>query len=180
MLVDTQLSTPQNSIGVILGVIAGGRTGVSRIDRGMYLVHHWGFDHLLGSACVSEYGCEAFGAVKLPKGTPFETQMAAWREWEAEHPGLPGSYGVCDHPHQLVEKSPALNTDPRPLVVAFAPIRKADQDPEGSWRWHKWGDYIGDQTPTREYLYDEPDIDEVYTYHVYEIAPWAVIEGVDQ
>jgi hypothetical protein len=39
----------------------------------------------------------------------------------------------------------------------------------GGWRWHKWGPYIGTQEPKCEYIHDEPEIEEVFTYHVYEL-----------
>lgn len=37
----------------------------------------------------------------------------------------------------------------------------------GGWRWEKWGPYIGTQRSVADYLHDEPDIDYVYTFHVY-------------
>jgi hypothetical protein len=47
-------------------------------------------------------------------------------------------------------------------------VIKANQSHEGGWRWHKWGEYIGKYEPQYEYLYDEPEIEKVYVYHIYE------------
>lgn len=93
------------------------------------------------------------------------------RDMEANYPKFgdydPNSYGVCDSPDQFMEKyGNVLRDDPRNLVVAFVSIRKSTQYPEGGWRWHKWGPYVGKQTPTCEYLYDEPLIKEVFTYQI--------------
>lgn len=62
-----------------------------------------------------------------------------------EEVGLPTvSYGVADSPEQLLAKYPGLATDPRRFAVTFRVQRKADQPAVGGWRWHKWGDYVGE------------------------------------
>ncbi len=79
----------------------------------------------------------------------------------------PTSFYVVDSPEQFIERyHQLLEEDERIFAVFFTPIRRAEQSSEGGWRWHKWGEYIGDKTPTTEYLYDEPDIGEVYTVHI--------------
>lgn len=86
-----------------------------------------------------------------------------------QFPDLSGpSYGVCDHYSQIVDAIPELNDPDRKFAIAITQVRRGDQPLEGGWRWHKWGEYIGTKTPTTEYLHDEPDIDQVYVYHVYE------------
>lgn len=78
-----------------------------------------------------------------------------------------GSYGVCDGFKQLLEKYEPLVIDPnRDYTFGLTKVVKAHQESWGGWRWHKWGEYIGDQEPTCEYLYDEPIIDEVFTYSI--------------
>ena len=47
-------------------------------------------------------------------------------------------------------------------------IDRDDQPEFDGWRWDHWGDYIGTQFPTTEYLYDEPEIERVYSYRIYE------------
>ena len=79
-----------------------------------------------------------------------------------------GPYGVCDTVEQLLAACPELEAPGREFVVTVTAIRKADEPPQGGWRWHKWGEYIGTQTPQCEYIYDEPNIEEVLCFHIYE------------
>mgnify|MGYP000101825354 CR=1 FL=1 len=60
------------------------------------------------------------------------------------------------------------STHPVPVFVSFVRIRRDEQSSSGGWRWHKWGKYIGKQKPQCEYIYDEPEIEEVYTFSVYQ------------
>lgn len=81
------------------------------------------------------------------------------------------SSGVCDNYEQMLECNEKLFSDPnKKYVVGLSTVRRKDQSPEGGWRWHKWGEYIGTQNPQHEYLYDDTHIDTVYCYHIYEIA----------
>jgi hypothetical protein len=81
--------------------------------------------------------------------------------------GLPPSYFVCDYPAQLVEKYPDVEYSDRSFVAFFT---DAGPKHESGWRWHKQGEYIGDQ-PTQgcEYYHDEPDVDNLWFGHVWEI-----------
>lgn len=79
-----------------------------------------------------------------------------------------GPYGVCDDLQQLLDACPELEAPGREFVVTLTPVTRAEQEPRGGWRWHKWGEYIGTQNPQHEYLYDEEGIDLVYCFHVYE------------
>ena len=81
------------------------------------------------------------------------------------------NFGVCDSPEQLLSKLPRDVIDgPTPYVVSMVRLDKANE-PGRNWRWHKWGAYIGDQEPTQEYLFDEPVIETVWTYHVNQLRP---------
>lgn len=81
------------------------------------------------------------------------------------------SSGVCDNYEQMLEYNEKLFSDPdKKYVVGLSTVRRKDQSPEGGWRWHKWGEYIGTQNPQHEYLYDDTHIDEVFYYRIYEIA----------
>jgi len=78
-------------------------------------------------------------------------------------------YGVCDHYEQILERCPLLaSAEDRRFSIALTLVTRESQPPEGGWRWHKWGPYIGTQDPQHEYLYDEPNIEQVYVYHIYE------------
>jgi hypothetical protein len=79
------------------------------------------------------------------------------------------NYGVCDNYQQVLNHYPELNDPDRKFVLSVCEISKKDQPESGGWRWHKWGEYIGNQHPQHEYIYDEPNIDEVYVYHIYEM-----------
>lgn len=78
-------------------------------------------------------------------------------------------YGVCDNAEQVMQHYKFLADDPHNnYFIALTPISKEHQPASGGWRWHKWGSYIGTQKRTGcEYLYNEPNIDLVFTYHVY-------------
>ena len=80
-------------------------------------------------------------------------------------------YGVCDSPDQFMTSlGKVIQKLQQKFAVVFTIIRKIDQSSSGGWRWHKWGEYIGEKKPECEYLYDEDDsISEVYIYHIYEI-----------
>lgn len=82
---------------------------------------------------------------------------------------LPHDYGVCDSWEQIVERWPVLVTSPRKFVIGLTEVVKADEPPQGGWRWHKWGDYIGIHEPMEEYLHDEPVVQRVWCFHIIEI-----------
>lgn len=83
------------------------------------------------------------------------------------------SYGVCDNYEQILERVEGINEyieDPdNTYVIILYKVKKSAQPEEGGWRWHKWGSYIGDHEITSEYLYDEEDIDYVYTFSIYRV-----------
>jgi hypothetical protein len=123
---------------------------IGKIHDGIYqtgLNFHLHLTELLGRNNVIEY--------------QFRT---AWTERFVE-------YGVCDDVVNFLEHYAWIESDPRYFIVSFAPMLKSEQPPDGGWRWHKWGEYIGHYNPTHEYLYDEPDIERVECYHIFEIKP---------
>ena len=77
-------------------------------------------------------------------------------------------YGVADSPEQVYAHYKFLEDDLNSnYFVSLTPIYKEHQEKSGSFRFHKWGPYIGNQKPTREYLYQEPHIDLLFVYYVY-------------
>lgn len=82
-----------------------------------------------------------------------------------------GPYGVADSIEQVKNKYAKWLNDPElNFCISFTEIKKSEQEPEGGWRWHKWGEYIGNKDPQHEYLYDEgDDIQSVFVYHVYQL-----------
>lgn len=129
----------------ILNVISGGKKSVE-LRTGVYLIHHFGCSNFL---------C---GYEDYPE---FEGNDEGYE-------GYRGPYGVCDSLEQLLEKYPELEADGRKFLVTLHEVKRSEQSPTGGWRWHKWGEYIGTQEPQCEYLYDEPKIESVFVYHIYE------------
>lgn len=81
------------------------------------------------------------------------------------------AYGVADTWDQVLTRySTVLGAPGRTFVLMCTPVRREDQPVEGGWRWHKWGGYIGTRTPTAEYLRDEPEIEDVVCYHIFEVV----------
>lgn len=76
-------------------------------------------------------------------------------------------YGICDNINQLITYWDWEN-DPRCLVIFCTPVRKCEQPPCDGWRWEKWGQYIGTKIPQADYLYDEPEIELVYVFTIFE------------
>ena len=112
---------------------------------------------------------------------PVEMAKALWPEvYEYVRPDENGEvwvthpYGVCDNWEQVLSKCDRIKPyleSPEPFVVIVSEIRKESQPENGGWRWHKWGEYIGDKEPQCEYLHDEPDIDSVFVFGVYHVIP---------
>lgn len=117
------------------------------INDGIYLIGHFSLDHNI----------------------VFKEQYPELGEYEKSHDLYP--YGVCDTIDQWKEIHNKLIDDKsRSFCVSFTEIVKKDQSSDGGWRWHKWGEYIGEKTPQCEYIYDEDDtIISVFVYHIYEL-----------
>ena len=98
-------------------------------------------------------------------------------EYEYPELGDLGCYGVCDSIEQWEAHYKSIIDDPnRKFTVCFTKEEKSKQSPDGGWRWHKWGEYIGVQKITCEYLYDEQRIEAVYCFHIFEL-PESLIES---
>lgn len=126
----------------IIAAMNNGPQHPQRIDRGQYLIGHWNINQLCD--CITNFGDDWVDIGDLP------------------------SHGVCDSPKQLLKKYD-YEVLPVKLFISFVHIRRNDQPREGGWRWRKWGPYIGEYEPQCEYLHDEPDILEVYTFSVYQV-----------
>lgn len=104
----------------------------------------------------------------------FELEFRGNQIYDLDYPKLVDDYsfdciGVCDSPEQLLTLLPeVVKNGERKFVISLVRLDKKDEESEG-WRWHKWGAYIGTQKPQCEYLYDEPEIETIYTFHIYEV-----------
>ena len=83
--------------------------------------------------------------------------------------GLITVYSPAPCPTASQFKTIAPNVD---YVLGVTPVNRdlSNKGKGGGWRWRKWGPYIGVKTPTTEYLDDEPEIDSVLVYHLYEVS----------
>lgn len=166
MLVDPKLVNPEEGIARILGIVAAMGAGMTkvrsddipglvrpdRVRRGVYLIKHHSFERL------------------LPESKNGRQEPTLLEDLN--------NYGVCDSIDQFMSKlGELLESLPNKLVISFTHIRKDAQPPKEGWRWHKWGPYVGNGTPSTEYLYDEPGFpDGVYTYHIYELLEGEYVE----
>jgi hypothetical protein len=147
MLVDIDLEV-KPEMKFILSVLCNGQQSeATRLDVGLYQIYHFGLEH------VTKTELDAYWLDGLTDALIL----------------LPSEYGVCDSPAQLLRTSPHMKVfGEMKFCVSFTQIAKKDQPAQGGWRWHKWGPYFGDQKPMTEYIYDEPQIEVVFVYHVYE------------
>lgn len=148
--------------------------------RGVYWA--WGFD----STIKAYFNCKMLS--RFPEFSTISGEFYSSKDqteiWEAEdgsthlengkvipeHDELISSYGVCDTVEQVLERYKSVIDNPNvQIVINVSPITKSSQPSDGGWRWHKWGEYIGTQEPTQEYLYDEEHIDEVLIFHVFAV-----------
>ena len=178
MLIDPIYFNVSQQDRLILSVIGGGADPEpARIGKGLFEIHHFSFDMCLPGRASSWYKhrdeekefnddwCQnpVLGEpARSDSGELiFSGMMGQW-----------GEYGVCDTAEQFLAHDLGrwIVASRRKFIVSFSRIIKANQSPEGGWRWHKWGEYIGTKKPEYEYIYDEgEDIQEVLCFHVYEL-----------
>jgi hypothetical protein len=157
MLIDFKPQQQDTSLLAILALI-GGDSGprCTRIDRGIYQITHFNGD--------SEMDYEwRFGSAGRNHRDRFEADYPSFAAGDFN------AYGVCDSYQQVLEQCPEIVASERGFVMFITELSKASQPDEGGWRWHKWGPYIGTQEPQCEYLHDEPVIERVFTFHIYEV-----------
>ena len=84
-------------------------------------------------------------------------------------------YGVADNASQILDYYERLLAEyggymnSRKFIITMSPIFRENQPENGGWRWHKWGQYIGDFAQQHEYLYDEKGIDYVWVFTILEV-----------
>lgn len=94
-------------------------------------------------------------------------------DYDTEFPftDIVADYGTCDSFDQVWEAYPQLLTDPRHFILRVYKVHKKDQSERDGWRWHKHGEYLGNRSEGYEYLYDEPNIDFVWSFSVIQVKP---------
>ena len=153
MLVTPKFAHNDNGITAILALLSGeGASQPQQVAQGVYEINHFN------------------GRYELDQADGWRTNFAS--DYPDELMNVNGdyfgSYGVCDHYQQILDQCATLTDPNREFMIFITAVCRDDQSEDGGWRWHKWGEYIGTQISMCEYLYDEPEIDQVYTYHIFE------------
>ena len=76
------------------------------------------------------------------------------------------SYGLCDNASQVIRYYNELKAEGKLRgnhIITINPMGK------GGWRWHKWGDYIGEFDHKCEYFCDEKGIKNVWHFQIIRI-----------
>jgi hypothetical protein len=147
MLVDVTIREEYDEISALISKINGNSNKIIHPETGIYEIGHFNFDHDF------KENCKRWSALS-----------------DLSINGYLNCYGVCDTYKQILEQYPGIITSDRKFVISITPILKENQSKKGGWRWYKWGSYIGKHTPITEYLYDDPSIDKVYVYTIYELV----------
>ena len=73
---------------------------------------------------------------------------------------------------ELVQFMQAMEKENREygFVLLLTPIVNEHTDSAGTWRWHKWGQYIGHHKIEHEYLNDEDDVDFVFVWGLHAVV----------
>lgn len=151
---------------------------VRELEPGIYEQGGYNFDHAMefySNHQEAERNRAMYGSMKRDgsAATYAEQDLASSEDrWSEFYETTISAYGVCDNLAQVKERyAEAIAHPTNPVVISMTKLTKKNQYPEGGWRWHKWGEYIGTQDPQCEYLADEPVIEEVYVFHVYPVVP---------
>lgn len=153
MLVDVQVRVT-DQISNMIAEINGNSAVTTKLVTGVYKVGHFNFEHDLEA---NGYEVVEFWKDDFQKGVDYDDMV--WM------------YGVCDSHEQILARwGDVLHGPDYKFVISMTPVLKENQEPHGGWRWHKWGPYIGTHTITTEYLYDEPEIDGVFAYHIHRLV----------
>jgi len=184
MLVNVEFKCSDPILETIAEMNGGTNTHVG-VQTGVYMSGHWSFEREIYNE-VNEY----------PEFSPLAAEFA--QDLHTRHPdkydeyigpssdilkklhlyeadedewgdiAYMGAYGVVDSVEQLLSLYD-FEADPRKLAISMVSIKRENCSSSGGWRYHKWGTYYGTQNPQHEYLYHDTHIDEVFTFHVYEI-----------
>ncbi len=162
MLVTPAFCKARNPIRDAIAAMGGRASAEPRqIIKGVYEINHFSGDHELDR--FAGWGSYESSYPVLGEVREFKSAGVEPVKYGSFNP-----YGVCDSYEQVLEQCPEIIESSRQFCLFVTRLDKKNQSPKGGWRWHKWGPYIGKQEPECEYLYDEPVVETVYVYHVYE------------
>lgn len=152
MLTNVTIISPPRDLALITAFIVGKRTGPvvpTLLEPGVYECAHWSFEHYVA-----------------------ERLERHWNDFDmSDLESYVSPYIVCDNVQQAREYWVSQLEDPtEKYTMCVVPLYREEQSERGGWRWHKWGEYVGKQNSTHEYLYDDKHIDLVYTAHLYKVV----------
>lgn len=105
-----------------------------------------------------------------------ETKQLSWEDRYKIFPDFEkNTYGVADNVEQIKKYYKDQVEDPeKKYAICVTPVwqEKENAGNGGGWRWHKWGEYIGELNPQYEYLDDEDfgdDFEYVLVFTIYKI-----------
>ena len=76
-------------------------------------------------------------------------------------------YGIVDSPEQFCELyETRLTESEHGFIVELQDIFRCHQPPNGGFRYHKHGPYLGKQSLESEYLYDDEHINKVCLFGI--------------
>lgn len=81
------------------------------------------------------------------------------------------TYGLCDNPDQILKKWSHLEAGHQRHFITATPIYREHEPEWGGFRFHKWGEYIGEHELEYEYLVDQKEIDVIYVFHIHTLKP---------
>jgi len=154
MLIDDPIMMATDPITAVIAKASKRSTEHKRLQQGVYEIGHFGSSNWPP------------GFEHYPEFGSFDEEPSKENDWEEG--GIRSPYGVCDNIEQILKRYPELEDPNREFTITVHRLEKKDQEPRMGWRWYKWGPYIGTQDPQCEYLYDEPEIEKVYVFHIYE------------
>lgn len=136
------------------------------IEPGIYETIGHNFNHSVSFFSDHEV-IDNYQMINRRTGLSFDDRNMTIKDIDWENCVNP--YGVADNIKQIKDYFKCLEESAQEFIISVTEIRKEEQSSEGGWRWHKWGKYIGVQNPQYEYIYDEPEIQKVYCFHVYQV-----------
>lgn len=134
--------------------------GFRQVDKGIFQTFGFSTSNFLEHTLNAESSYfEAFDRLGI---TEFSDKIKYMKE-------NPNYYGVADNYDQVLKKNKKILKSKDKYILTFFTIERKNEPETGGWRWHKWGEYIGNQNPCHEYIYDDTHIDSVIIYHFHRI-----------
>ena len=105
--------------------------------------------------------------LKAPSLCESMDRMISW----LDSPEYIPDYGMCDDDEQFLRRFPHIVSCEQKYIITFSLIDKASEPETGGFRFHKNGQYYGEQQcEGYEYFAHEPHMTHVCAFHVYRVT----------